>query len=203
MADEPIQNGNEPTHTPGAEGGEATVTMSQEKLNSLINDKFAKGATKANSDLLEALGVESIDSLKDIMKERAEAEAASKTELEKANETITTLNATMDGLNTRLAGVEADKKINSLAAENGIKEVEYFKFEYNKASKVDGFDEKIFIGDLLKTKGSLLTGVAGVNITNPPNVPSNSDGKTITMSAYSLLGSKERQTYKANQITKG
>jgi len=203
MADEPTPNGNE-NPTPGNEGGnETTVTITQEKLDSLINEKFKKGAEKANAEFLQSLGVESIDAAKEIMKAKQDADEASKTDLEKANGTIDILNTTIESLTSKLSVNETDNKINSLALENGIKEVEYFKYEYNKASKTEGFDEKVFIDNLLKSKGELLTGSTSKNIDNPPNVTNNSNAETITMSAYSLLGSEERQKYKPNQIIKG
>jgi len=203
MADEPTQNGNENNPTPGEEGGETTVTITQEKLDSLINGKFKQGAEKANADFLKSLNVESIDAAKEIMKAKQDADEASKTDLEKANGTIDLLNTTIDSLTSKLSVNEANNKINSLALENGIKEVEYFKYEYQKAAKTEGFEEKVFIDNLLKSKGELLTGDKKQNIDNPPNVTNNNNRETITMTAYSLLSSKERQKYKSNQIIKG
>ena len=182
---------------------ETKVTISQEKLDSLISEKFKKGAEKANTDLLEALGVDSIDTAKAILKEKADADEASKSELEKANETITTLNSTLEDLQGKLSQKDKDSKITSLAAEHGIKEVDYFKFEYEKASKTEGFDESAFIGTLLETKGGLLKGDTSVTITNPRNVNNDHELPTISMSEYSVLSVADRAKYKPNQITKG
>ena len=200
MADGPKPNGNEPTPTPGAEGGDTTVNITQDKLNYLINEKFKAGATKAKTELLESLGVESEDSLKEILKAKADADAASQTELEKATETITTLNTTMADLQGKLSSAEADKKLNSLAAENGIKEVEYFKYEYDKASKAEGFDEKVFIDTLLKTKGGLLTGDTSITVANPPNINNDQNLSKISMADYSKLPAAERVKIKPNQM---
>jgi len=203
METEPKNTGNENPQTPEPKGGETTVTITQEKLDSLIDSKFKKGAEKANATLLETLGVENIDEIKAIMKAKNDADDADKTELEKANGTIETLSTSIADLQTKLGSVQSDNKINALALENGIKEVDYFKYEYQKASKIEGFDEKVFIETLLKTKGGLLTGTAPQNIGNPPNVTNNVNTETITMSAYSILSSADRQKYKPNQIIKG
>ena len=200
MADELKTDGQEITDP---KGDETKVTISQEKLDSLINEKFKKGAEKANAQLLEALGVDSIDTAKAILKEKAEADEASKSELEKATETINTLNRTLEELQGKLSTVETDRKLASLAAEHGIKEVDYFKYEYDKASKAEDFDEKAFIGTLLETKGGLLTGDKSVNIDNPKNINNNHELPTITMSEYAKLGASDRVKYKASQITKG
>ena len=182
---------------------ETTVSISQEKLDSLINEKFKKGAEKANAKILEELGVDDIDTVKQLLEAKREADEASKTELDKAHETITTQNSTIEDLQSRLSSVESDKKLASLAAQHGIKEVDYFKYEYTKASQSEDFDESAFISTLLETKGGLLTGDTSATIVNPPNKNNNPNVPTITMSEYALLSSADRAKYKPSQITKG
>ena len=81
MADE-LKPDDVITPTPGAKGGdETTVTMTQAKLDDLINGKFKKGAEKATTDLLATLGAENIESVKAILDKQKETEDANKTEL--------------------------------------------------------------------------------------------------------------------------
>jgi len=201
MDNEP-QNVNEQTPTPGAEGGEATVNISQEKLNSLINEKFKAGATKASAELLESLGVESVDSLKEILKAKAEADEASKSELEKANEKALALATEKEQLESKYQALEKANTLSRLAAQHGIKDVDYYTYEYDKASKEEGFDVEVFTKNLLETKGALLIGDASVSVHNPPNVNNNGNLPTISMREYAMLPASERVKYKPNQITK-
>ena len=181
---------------------ETQVTISQDKLNSLINEKYKKGAEKAKATLLQELGLDSEDSLKEIIAKQKEAEEASKSELDKANESISALTNTINELQGKLSTVEADKKVASLAAQHGIKEVDYFKYEYNKASQTEDFDESAFIANLLETKGGLLKADTSATVVNPKNVNSDHTLPTISMKEYSLLSSADRAKYKASQITK-
>ena len=181
---------------------ETQVTISQDKLNSLINEKYKKGAEKANAQLLEKLGVDTIEDAQAILAAKREADEANKSELEKATENITALTNTINELQSKLSTVEADKKVASLAAQHGIKEVDYFKYEYNKASQTEDFDESAFIANLLETKGGLLKADTSATVVNPKNVNSDHTLPTISMKEYSLLSSADRAKYKASQITK-
>lgn len=191
-----------------AAGGETkTVTMTQEEYDRKFNDSFGKGASKAEKTLLSDLGLDNIDSLKTIVTSHKESEEKNKTELQKANETITTLQSTIDGLNGKVKGLETTSTINSLAAKHGITEVDYFNYEYDKASKVEGFNADEFVTGLVKDKGALLgvkTGNTNTSVHNPGNrQQSEQGGETITMSKYSMLSAEERAKYKPGQIVKG
>ena len=207
MADEQHKNtGDQITTT--AEGEPKTVQMSQSDLDSLIDKKYAKGAEKANSKLLEDLGVTNVDDLKAIVTTYKEAEDKNKSDLDKANETINTLNSTITKLTNELGQSQTESKINKLAVDNGITEVDYFKYEYDKASKEEGFDEAKFVTNLLESKGSILKvnlSNKENNLKNPKNHSRNMDenGETITMSDYSMLSKEERAKYTPNQIIKG
>jgi hypothetical protein len=202
--------GNEPTivenntPTPGVEGGDnAGKVFTQDDVDKIIKKRLGEDSERVKKSILGDIGVESIDDIKSIIKAKQDAEEAEKTELDKATETITTLNSTLEELQGKLSSVEADKKLASLAAQHGIKEVDYFKFEYEKASKADDFDESTFISNLLETKGSLLKADTSATVSNPKVVNNNTNQATITMSEYSVLPAAERAKYKPNQIIKG
>jgi len=137
---------------PESKGNETQVTISQEKLDSLINEKFKKGAEKANATMLESLGVESIDSLKEIMKAKADADEASKSDLEKAQESAKNLADENTQLANKYKALEESNNISLLAAQHGIKEIDYFKFEYAKEKDKDGFDMVEFVAGLKDSK---------------------------------------------------
>lgn len=132
----------------------------------------------------------------------ANADNGLRLEIEKVKTKLTDSENKNSDLTSKYDDLEKTNKINTLAVANGIKEVEYFKYEYDKASKAEGFDEKVFVDNLLETKGGILTGVSTTSINNPKHINNNTDVKTITMSEYAVLGSSERQKYKSNQIIK-
>ena len=164
--------------TPESKPSDTTVTISQEKLDSLINEKFKKGAEKANAQILESLGVESIDSLKEIMKAKADADEASKSDLEKATESARKLAEENEQLSNRYKALEESNSISLLAAEHGIKELDYFRLEYAKEKDKDGFDMSAFVTGLKESKPLLFgqsqqapkTDKSNNNQNNPGNV---------------------------------
>ena len=127
------------------DGKETQVTISQEKLDSLINEKFKKGAEKANAQLLETLGVESIDDVKNIIKAKNDADEASKTELQKALDAVEAMKQVNEGLISKGEKLEEKNRISKLASDNKVQDVEYFEFKYSQARKADNFDEGTFI----------------------------------------------------------
>ncbi len=145
MADEPKPNGNEPTPTPGAEGGEATVTMTQAKLDELINGKFKKGAEKANADTLKDLGVDDMDSLKSILKAKNDADEASKTELQKAQDAVEAMKLINNDLISKGEKLEESNRISKLASKNEVKDADYFAFKYAQAKASEDFNEDTFV----------------------------------------------------------
>ncbi len=136
--------------TPTTEGGDSQVTMSQEKLDSLINGKFAKGAEKATNELLASLGVENIDSLKSIITTQKEQEEASKSDLEKAQETINKLTEDLNISTSSMQKMQEANELSSLALQNGVQDVDYFKFAYENAKNSEGFKLDEFM-EKLKT----------------------------------------------------
>ena len=136
--------------TTDQKSSDTTVTITQEKLDSLISEKYKKGATKANADLLESLGVESLDSLKEIMKAKVDADDAAKSELEKAQEAVEALKLVNDELVSKGEKLEFHNNISRLASKNEIKDVDYFSFKYEQAKASEGFNEDTFISDFVK-----------------------------------------------------
>ena len=136
------------------DGNETQVTISQEKLDSLINEKFKKGAEKANAQLLETLGVESIDDVKNIIKAKNDADEASKTELQKALDAVEAMKQVNEGLISKGEKLEEKNRISKLASDNKVQDVEYFEFKYSQAKASADFNEGTFIESFNKTNPS-------------------------------------------------
>ena len=142
----------ETTETSSEIGGENIVQMSQEKLDSLINGKFAKGAEKATNELLSSLGVEDVDSLKNIIQSKREQDEANKSELEKAQETIAKLQADYENAQNTAKQAQELNEINSLALKSGVADTEVFKLLYSNAKSAEGFNPDVFIEGLRESK---------------------------------------------------
>jgi len=171
--------------TPADDGGEQTVTMTQEKLDSLINGKFAKGAEKATNELLLNLGIENLDSLKEIVKAKNDSDEANRTELEKAQATISELNKTIETSSSAMQQMKEMNDINALALKYGIKEVDYFKYAYNQAKGSDNFNADTFIVGMKESKPYVFGKVEAPNTDSsrgkgdPNSLASQVKGKTF------------------------
>lgn len=155
----------EETGTPTENGGNSDgITLSQEKLNSLINEKYKKGAEKATADLLDSLGVESVDSLKDVLDAKRQQEEAERTELERASNTIEELTAQVENANKQMSQMQEESKLSALALQNGVQDVDYFKYAYNQAKTSEGFSEESFVNSLKESKPY----VFGQSVATPP-----------------------------------
>lgn len=150
---------------------ETTVTISQDKLDHLINEKFKKGASKATNDLLESLGVDSVETLKNALAKQKEAEEASKTELQKAQELAESLKQEKEALANEFSTIQKKNTLAQTAIKYGVKEVDYFELEYNKAQGQDGFDLDTFVAGLKVSKPSLFgdTRAPALNTDNSGN----------------------------------
>ncbi len=145
MADEPKPNGQNDNSNSGSKIEETMVTISQDKLDSLINDKFAKGATKASKEMLETLGVESVEDLKALVAAKNEAEEADKTELQKAQDAVEALKLVNDNLISKGEKLEESNRISKLASTNEVKDADYFAFKYAQAKASEDFNEDTFV----------------------------------------------------------
>jgi membrane-associated HD superfamily phosphohydrolase len=128
------------------------VELEQEKLDALINKGYAKGAEKAQSQLLAELGVESLDSVKEVLKAKAEAEEAQKTELEKLHEQLEAAKLEAENAKKEREQTLESLQIQSLANESGVNDIEYFKFMRDQAKASEGFNDAEFLESLKETK---------------------------------------------------
>lgn len=128
------------------------VELEQEKLDALINKGYAKGAEKAQSQLLAELGVDSLDSVKEVLKAKAEAEEAQKTELEKLHEQLEAAKVEAENAKKEREQTLESLQIQSLANESGVNDIEYFKFMRDQAKASEGFNDAEFLESLKETK---------------------------------------------------
>ena len=153
MADEATKT--EKVETPKTEN---EVVISQSKLDNLIDKGFSKGAKRAKSELAEQLGVDSIEQARELILAKKEADDANKSELEKASELISTLNSTIEGLESNNKQIKADMAVQQVVAQNGIKDADYFKHLLAQASATEDFEQDAFIEQLKGDKPYLFSG---------------------------------------------
>lgn len=149
--DDPNNNGGSSNNDP-KEPEVKKVEMTQDELNTLINKKYASGAEKAKAELLTELGVENADILKQLLADKKAQDEANKTELEKLQEQLNALTSERDKLANNLTETQKKAKLNELALKNGIDDVEYFEYRYNKSSSLEGFDEAKFLEEFATKK---------------------------------------------------
>ena len=164
-------SGSENTTAPENVGNEAVskVEMTQDQLNDLINKKYAKGAEKAKTELLDSLGIESVDNLKAMIEAKKAQEEADKSELEKMQEQIQSIQAEKEALVKEAATARSKAEISSLSASNGVKDVEVFEMLYSSASQGEGFDKDAFVNGLRETRPYLFGQVATPKVDNTSN----------------------------------
>lgn len=159
------------TQTENSGNGEG-ITLTQDKLNSLINEKYKKGAEKAQSDLLESLGIDSVETLQSVVNAKKEQEEADKTELQKALETIDGLTAKVTESEKSMSQMKEDSTLSTLALKSGVKDVDYFKYEYNKEKAKEGFNLETFVNGLKEAKPY----VFGENVAPTPSTDNSGNG---------------------------
>ncbi len=130
----------------------AKVALTQAELDSLINSKFAKGAEKATKSLLETLGVEDVDTLKATINKQKEVEEANKTEVQKALDKIKKKEDELLNVKRELDSYKTKATISSIALQNGVKDLDYLEFEYQKQVQTEGFNIASFVNSLRETK---------------------------------------------------
>lgn len=149
MADELFKTDND---NQSQNGNDTKVTMSQADLDTLINSRFAKGAEKATKQLLETLGVESVDALKDAITQKKQLEEQSKTELEKALERINALESEKSSVLNEMNTFKQKAEVSSISVKYGVKDVEVFEMIYNTQQKGEDFNVENFINGLKESK---------------------------------------------------
>ena len=181
MADE-AQNGKE-VETPKTEN---EVVISQSKLDSLIDKGFSKGANRAKSELAEQLGVDSIEQARELINAKRESDEANKSDLDRAQELIATLNNTIEGLESNNNQMKADMEIQKVVNANGINDADYFKHLMAQASTSEDFEQDAFIEQLKGEKPYLFNG--GVE-SQPKRVDATSNKATLN-AADRIKGAK-------------
>lgn len=134
------------------------VSLTQEKVDKLINKGYSKGATHAKSDLITFLGVDSIEQAQELITAKREADDASKSELDRASETIEALSSTIEGLESDNAKIKADALIEGVISKNDIKEASIFKHLLSQETGKEDFDLEPFIEKLREEKSFLFSG---------------------------------------------
>lgn len=105
-----------PSGEPGDKGGKPeTTTLTQSQVNALVGKARGEAREKALADLLADLGVAKVDELKTVVTQHKKAVEAQMSELEKAQQTLATLQADNANLSTRLADVQLRHAIESEA----------------------------------------------------------------------------------------
>lgn len=201
MADEQEQNTeNEGTSTQT----DGKVTLTQEKLDGLINSKFAAGAEKATKELLANIGVDDITILKGIVSNHKEQQEANKTELQKLQEQLEVERMAKVELEMKLVNTQTETEIQNIAMANGINpnKIKYFKIDFLEAKQSEGFNAEEFIENLKKTQPDFF---GFIDERRPPvNVPNPQGSKTpsssIKMIDYARLPAEERKKYKSTDI---
>ncbi len=151
---------NENTQTQTNSGNENTstqtdgtmVSMSQDDFNALIGKKIGKAKDNATNELLESLGLDSLDTLKAQISKQKELEENSKTELEKVMEQMAALKSENESLVNKASEAQRKIEINSLASQNGIKDTEVFELLYNQNASKEDFNSESFIEGLKESK---------------------------------------------------
>jgi len=164
---------NENTPAQTSNGGNEQVNMTQEQLNELINKKYAKGAEKAKSELLESLGIDSVDTLKSTIQAQRDAEENQKTELQKMQERLEALEKEKSTLAKDAEMAKTKAEVNALSAQNGIKDIEVFEMLYKNASSGEGFEKDKFINELKETRPFLFGEVQKPKTDNSSNTKQN------------------------------
>lgn len=171
MSDVTQNNGQENTST--QEDGK---NVNQELINKGVDIGFAKGAEKAKTELLSELGVENLDDIKAVLQAQKESEDAQKSELEKLQEQLNTLTEQNNNLTNNLTATQKKAKLNEMALKNGIEDVEYLEFKYNKATQSEDFNEATFL-ESFKSSGK------GVTPTPPVDSSSNNNNDASNFDA--------------------
>lgn len=184
MSDEIKTENVTQTETQTKNSGDSGITLSQDKLNSLINEKYKKGAEKAKTELLETLGVESVDELQAVINAKREKEEAEKSELEKAQETINKLTNQVEDTDRLIAQMKEESTLSALALQNGVQDMEYFKYAYSQAKNSEGFDADTFMSGLKESKPY----VFGNTVATPPTDKTSNNGESPNDLASKVKG---------------
>lgn len=147
MADELKTDSQE---TADLKGSEVEKVFTQDEVNHIVKKRVGEDSEKITKSILGDIGVESLDSLKEIINAKHEAEEAEKSELQKLQEAMDTREAEKLELDKKYAELQKQSNLNAMAAKHGIKELEYFNLELQKQG--EGFNEAEFVEGLRESK---------------------------------------------------
>ena len=126
-----------------------SVNMTQEKLDQLINQAYARGAKNAKDS----------------------------SALDEASKQIEALRGTISELEKQSQTLRSESEVKDLAYKYEVKDVEYFKFKLNEAKQQEGFDVDEFVSSFKEGNPSVFKGQSKVNVDNSSNAsqPSNQE----------------------------
>jgi len=145
------------------------VILTQEKLDTMLDEVFKRGASRSDEAVMKNLGVESIEQVKELLKAKKDSDEAAKSDNEKQAESIVLLEKTIKGLELGNKELKADMALERVASTNGIKDVDYFKHLIGNAAKDDKFNQETFLETLKTTKPYLFGEAIKPKIDNSPN----------------------------------
>jgi hypothetical protein len=172
-----MDDGQKTVNTEETPNSQNMVEIEQSELDALIDKGFSKGANRAKAELLESLGFESVDELSAIVQAKREADEANKSELEKSQDLINSLQKQVDDLNNQNKSMSESYRLKDLAMQNGINDAEYFKYLLDSTEKSEDFEEQAFIDSLKETKPYLFNTGSANNA--PPKVDTTSNAKAL------------------------
>ncbi len=119
--------------------------FTQDDVNRFVQKRVGEDSDRITKKILSELGVESIDDVKHIIKAKNDADEASKTELQKAQDANEVLKLANEELLSNGEKLKEKNRISKLASDNKVQDADYFEFKYSQAKKADDFNEDTFI----------------------------------------------------------
>ncbi|QPC83774.1 hypothetical protein G4Y79_05185 [Phototrophicus methaneseepsis] len=108
---------NQPANQPNSQGQDEDKTFSQADLEFHVKDRLRHARSAWDEALLTDLGVESLDEVKVLLKDKRDQAEAEKTELERETTRATKLEGELKAANERIAQMQLDAKKTKLDAE--------------------------------------------------------------------------------------
>ncbi len=145
MADELKTDDQITTDLKGSDVTTEEKVFTQEDVNRFVKKRVGDDSERITKKILNDLGVESINDVKNIIKAKNDADEADKTELQKAQETVEAMKLINNDLISKGEKLEESNRISKLASNNEVKDADYFAFKYAQAKASDDFNEDTFV----------------------------------------------------------
>ncbi len=136
--------------TADLKGSDGEKVFTQDDVNRFVQKRVGEDSDRITKKILSELGVESIDDVKHIIKAKNDADEASKTELQKAQDANEALKQVNEELLSNGEKLKEKNRISKLASDNKVQDADYFEFKYSQAKKADDFNEDTFIESFTK-----------------------------------------------------